>query len=137
MPTVADVRNGALDLTRGATTSAPTGALDKDTFLKLLTAQMRYQDPLKPTDQTAQLAQLAQFSSLEQMTNLVRETQSLANATKVDQAIALVGKQVTYKNADDQVVTGTVEKVTFNEGKPELTISGVKNVDPASITEVG
>ena len=46
------------------------GALDKDTFLKLLVEQMRYQDPLAPTDNAQMIAQLAQFSSLEQMNNL-------------------------------------------------------------------
>ena len=42
------------------------GASDFNTFLKLLTAQMRNQDPLKPMDSTEFVAQLASFSSVEQ-----------------------------------------------------------------------
>ena len=44
--------------------------LDKEAFLKLLVAQMKYQDPLEPTSNTEYIAQLATFSSLEEMQNL-------------------------------------------------------------------
>ncbi len=37
-----------------------------DTFLALLTAQLRNQDPLEPVDSTDFVAQLAQFSAVEQ-----------------------------------------------------------------------
>ncbi|MBQ9567754.1 MAG: hypothetical protein IJR31_06740, partial [Lachnospiraceae bacterium] len=43
--------------------------LDKQAFLKLLVAQMKYQDPMQPTDNTEYVSQLAQFSSLEAMNN--------------------------------------------------------------------
>lgn len=47
--------------------SAPTAlASDFETFLKMLTAQARYQDPLEPIDSTEYAAQLAQFSMVEQ-----------------------------------------------------------------------
>ena len=39
---------------------------DFNTFLTLLTAQMRNQDPLKPMDSTEFVAQLASFSAVEQ-----------------------------------------------------------------------
>lgn len=45
--------------------SAKIGA-DFDTFLSLLTAQLRNQDPLKPVDSTEFVAQLAEFSAVEQ-----------------------------------------------------------------------
>lgn len=41
--------------------------VSKDTFLKLLVAQIKHQDPLNPTDGVQFLAQLAQFSELEQL----------------------------------------------------------------------
>lgn len=39
---------------------------DFNTFLQMLTAQARYQDPLEPIDSTEYAAQLAQFSMVEQ-----------------------------------------------------------------------
>ena len=57
---------------------APQTKSEKDfqTFLKLLTAQMRHQDPLEPLDSTQFVAQLAAFSSVEQQieTNTKLET---------------------------------------------------------------
>ncbi|HTR16097.1 MAG TPA: flagellar hook capping FlgD N-terminal domain-containing protein [Acetobacteraceae bacterium] len=40
-----------------------------NTFLQLLTAQLKNQDPTKPTDPTQFVAQLAQFSQVEQQVN--------------------------------------------------------------------
>lgn len=137
MPSIPAVNNAALDLTKKQTSSeSQSSSLDKDSFLKLLTAQMRYQDPMNPTDQTGQLAQLAQFSTLEAMTNLTAQTESLAKAARTDWAVSLVGKQVTYKNEAGEELTGSVEKVKWNEGEPTLTIGGVDGIDPGKITEV-
>lgn len=56
---------GATSATSSA--SASTGLTsDFETFLKMLTAQARYQDPLEPIDSTEYAAQLAQFSMVEQ-----------------------------------------------------------------------
>lgn len=59
--------------TSGAATAATqptrtTSAIstDFDTFLQMLTAQARYQDPLEPIDSTEYASQLAQFSGVEQ-----------------------------------------------------------------------
>lgn len=51
-----------------AITEATTDGLSSDftTFLKMLTAQARYQDPLEPIDSSEYAAQLAQFSMVEQ-----------------------------------------------------------------------
>ena len=55
----------------GQSTQTPLTAgsqdLDKNTFLKLLVAQIKNQNPLNPADGAQFLSQLAQFSELEQM----------------------------------------------------------------------
>lgn len=49
----------------------------KDTFLKLLVAQIRNQNPLNPADGVQFLSQLAQFSELEQMMQIRTEIEAL------------------------------------------------------------
>lgn len=61
-------------------TSRSSAALtaDFDTFLKMLTAQARYQDPLEPIDSTEYAAQLAQFSMVEQQVKTNESLMALA-----------------------------------------------------------
>ncbi len=47
-----------------------TQKLDKDAFLKLMTMQLKYQNPLDPMDNKDMMAQMAQFTSVEQLKNL-------------------------------------------------------------------
>ena len=46
--------------------AATSSLADQSTFLKLLVAQLKNQDPSQPMDGTAFVTQLAQFSVLEQ-----------------------------------------------------------------------
>ncbi len=75
--------------------SALTG--DFNTFLKLLTAQMKNQDPLQPMASTEFVAQLAAFSSVEQQigsnTRLDQILGALAG-TGADGYAAWIGKEV-------------------------------------------
>ena len=52
----------------------------KDTFLKLLVAQLQYQNPLNPTDSTQFVTQLAQFSQLEQTTQMAEDISAIRTA---------------------------------------------------------
>ena len=50
------------------TTTDPTSSLgSENTFLQLLVAQIKNQDPTQPVDSSTFLTQLAEFSSLEQL----------------------------------------------------------------------
>lgn len=57
--------------------AAPKSASDKDTFLQLLVAQLRNQNPLQPADGASFLTQLAQFTALEQTTALKDEVSQI------------------------------------------------------------
>jgi len=52
-----------------ATPPSLAGAVDKNMFLRLLVAQLRHQDPMKPTDGMQFVSELAQFQQLEQAVN--------------------------------------------------------------------
>jgi flagellar basal-body rod modification protein FlgD len=61
----------------------PTGSLtNENTFLQLLVAQIKNQDPLNPTDSVQFIGQLVQFSQLEQLLGINQGIQTLVNAGK-------------------------------------------------------
>ena len=64
---------------------------NKDTFLKLLVAQIRNQNPLNPQDGVQFLSQLAQFSDLEQSVS-IREDLSAIRGILEAQNKAATGK---------------------------------------------
>lgn len=77
------------------------GVMGKDDFLKLLTNQLRYQDPMNPMKGAEFASQLAQFSSVEQLYNISTSLTESINANYVlTQAInnglsaGFVGKEV-------------------------------------------
>jgi flagellar basal-body rod modification protein FlgD len=53
---------------------------DYDMFLRLMTAQLKNQDPLQPLDGTEFVAQLAQFSGVEQQIKTNERLDSLLGA---------------------------------------------------------
>lgn len=77
-------------------------AVDFQNFLKLLTAQLKHQDPLDPADSTEFVAQLAQFSSVEQLVNANNKLDSIATAVVgggIDKYAAWIGKQAEASDA--------------------------------------
>ncbi|WP_432511018.1 flagellar hook capping FlgD N-terminal domain-containing protein [Kineococcus sp. SYSU DK001] len=116
---------------------------DKDMFLKLLVAQLKYQDPSKPADTTAFMAQTAQFSALEAMQDVATQSSTMVAAQNKLQASALVGQKVSYTDPNGKVVTGEVKSVSFTQGsaggtngEPVLNVDGV-SVVLSKVTGVG
>jgi flagellar basal-body rod modification protein FlgD len=70
-----------------------TKELGKDDFLKLMIAQMKYQNPMEPSKDLDFIAQTAQFSSLEQMNNLNSKAAELIYSGKLLYANSLIGKE--------------------------------------------
>jgi len=97
------------------------GELDKEAFLSLLVAQMQYQDPLEPTDNTEYISQLANFSSLEQMQNMNDSMNNVSKASDLQRASSLVGNYVTVTH-NYQDITGKVDSVKIKDGDAYLII---------------
>ena len=110
-------------------------ALGKDDFLKLLVAQLQHQDPMQPTDNAEYMGQLAQFSTLEQITNVGKEMERLRTSSQVDQAVALIGKEVGYTTADDTTATGVVDAVSIDDGEIHLKVGDTK-ISPSDVVSV-
>lgn len=117
------------------------GDLGKDAFLQLLVTQLRYQDPLNPQDNSEYIAELANFSSLEQMTNVVKNLEDLGKVVNnidtsvlVGQLSGMIGKKIDWieviNSADaegnpvsrSETMTGLVTGVTIVEGAPQIVV---------------
>ena len=106
--------------------------LGKDAFLKILTEQLKNQDPLKPQDDKEFIAQMAQFNSLEQMIELNKGFTEMSQRFGRGQSLALLGRQVTVNSGLDHdgnpiLVSGLVAAIEQNSsGTTKLTINGHK-----------
>jgi flagellar basal-body rod modification protein FlgD len=77
-------------------------ALGRDAFLKLLVAQLKNQDPLKPQDNAEFVAELAQFSNLEQTMGINDRLDLLSiqnSGLQNTEIVSLVGKQATVRGS--------------------------------------
>ena len=117
----------------GATRSTGT-SLGKDDFLKLLTTQLQYQDPLNPMNDQDFIGQMAQFSALEQMTNVADSVDRLGFSDQVTQAVSLIGHTVEWLK-DGQTASGPVESVSIQDGAIHLKI-GEDDITPSQVTSV-
>lgn len=119
------VRDGVVQETSASANSSSAktssnSSLDKDAFLQLLVAQMKYQDPLEPTSNTEYIAQLATFSQLEEM-------QNLSSNMSIQKAVGLVGANVIMKTVSSVTgqtfyTAGKVDYVVVENGKAYLAI---------------
>ena len=123
--------------TTPTTTSASDNAeLGKDQFLKLFVAQLQHQDPMNPMEDSDFMGQMASFSTLEQVTTMASANAARAANLQLSQSVGLIGRTVTWTDADDVSHTGVVEKVSHKDGQPVLTVSGTEGVDPTAITQI-
>jgi flagellar basal-body rod modification protein FlgD len=109
-----------------STTQQSAGATGNfDTFLKLLVAQIKNQDPTKPMDPTQTVTQLATFSSVEQAIQTNTLLTSLNNNTALSQASALVGRMAT---SADGSTSGVVKSVTLADTGLVATLANGKQI---------
>ena len=99
--------------------TTPNG-YDKDAFLQLLVAQMKYQDPMEPTSNTEYISQYATFTQVEELQNM-SATMSLSRAS------AYVGQTVQVSTTDSKGETktaeGVVDFVTYENGKAYVSVN--------------
>jgi len=114
------------------TTTGSTSLFDKDAFLKLLVAQVRYQDPSKPLDSSQFISQSAQFTTVEELQKLESAITQSSAAQRLLLSSSLIGKQVVGVAADGTAVNGTVTSVkisgstsTVVVGRQELPVESV------------
>lgn len=126
----------------GTTTGTPAAkspsatAFDKDTFMKLLVAQLKYQNPMSPTDSNEYMSQMAVFAQVEKLGALLTSQQASEAWQQRLSAESLVGRQVTGKGDDETTHTGTVTGVDLTGGSPQLSLSDGSRLALADVTTV-
>ena len=102
----------------------PNSSLGQDAFLKLLVAQLKYQDPMNPADGADFMAQTAQFTMVEKLAAMQKQGETTIASQKQLQAIQLVGKQVSYTDSVGMLREGVVQSARFTPDGQTLTING-------------
>lgn len=99
-----------------------------DSFLQLLTSQLRHQDPLSPLDATQFTSQLVQFSTVDQAirtnSQLERLT-GLVESSSLTSALGFIGREVAF--SADQVRIGA-------DGGASITYGLAETADQVAIT---
>lgn len=106
----------------GQTSTASAATVDYQSFLKLLVAQMKNQDPTAPMESTEYVAQLATFSQVEQQVQMNRKLDDILQASALSQASGLIGREVV---SHDGSVSGKVKEIKlFSDGVVAVLESG-------------
>ena len=99
-----------------AVTTATNDTLGKDAFLRLLIAELSNQDPLNPMEDKEFISQMATFSSLEQMQNMNKTLEGMAESNKFN-AVQYIGKAVAFtkgEGTEAEQVAAVVNHVWFD-----------------------
>ncbi|MGY1778985.1 flagellar hook assembly protein FlgD [Geodermatophilus sp. SYSU D01036] len=118
---------GGSPATYTATTAVDrSDQMGKDTFLQLLVAQMRYQDPNSPTSTTEFMSQTATFTQVEKLEEIAAQNAELLALQRSLSAGALVGHGVSWTAEDGTTRTGTVSSVRFGGDGPTAVVGGTE-----------
>lgn len=107
----------------------------KNDFLKLLTTQLKYQNPLEPMNSQEFAAQLAQFSSVERLMNIENAlTKSAEQSSQLNQvmsnnlAASLIGKTVRSEGDSINHISGNSEVLQYDlPSAAKLAIIDIKD----------
>lgn len=100
-----------------ASTNVSLNGLTKNTFLQMLAAQIRYQDPMAPIDNSTLVSQMAQLATMEVLQNLSEQVSRFEQYEKVMLSATLIGKQVSVRDHDGRSIEGAVEGISFEKGQ--------------------
>lgn len=105
----------------GDVSNLTRAGLGQEDFLKILLAQLTYQDPLKPMDNQEFISQMAQFSALQQSQESNSNLQTLLSIQSANQSFSLLNKNVEVIT-DTGAISGEVTSIRFENGTPLMTV---------------
>ena len=128
----------AINTTVANTASAATSVVGQEavaqnfqTFLQLLTTQLKNQNPLDPLDTNQFTQQLVQFAQVEQQMNMNSSLStliSLQKATQTSAALGFLGSTVVV-NGDTAALTGGKATWSFSTDKPASAVINIRSAN--------
>ena len=125
--------------THTATTQVSNAnGFDSETFLKLLVAQLKYQDPSDPASSSELMAQTATLAQVQSLDAIAEQNSQSLTLQKSLSAGALVGQTVSYTDSDGATKTGVVTavKISSDSAAESQAVIGGVDVDLARISQV-
>lgn len=102
---------------------SPLAGLDRDAFLKLLVAQLKYQDPTNPADTSQITTQSAQLTMVDRLNEMADAFKSANALSRMSLATALVGKDVSFLD-NGQFYWARVDGVSIDGDDIVLALGG-------------
>jgi len=134
-PIILPGATGAASTSSSSAAASAFSGMGGDQFMQLLMAEMENQDPLDPVQDKDFMAQITQINSLMEMDKVSTNMQTLTLSNQMIQAAGLIGKEVSYANADGTTKSGVVSGVTYQGSSISVTV-GDTQVDLSDITGV-
>jgi flagellar basal-body rod modification protein FlgD len=125
-----------------ATSTATTqisnkNGFDSETFLKLLVAQLKYQDPSDPASSSELMAQTATLAQVQSLDSIADQNDQMLTLQKSLSAGALVGQTVSYTDTDGAKKSGIVSSVKISsDDSGSVAVIGGVDVDLGRISAV-
>jgi flagellar basal-body rod modification protein FlgD len=133
--TTTTVSNDGTGVAPNTSVTNPATSLGEDAFLKLLVAQLQYQDPMSPSDNQQFIQEQATFSQVEALNSLKSTMTAMQASEQFAQGVSLIGKNVTYVDPKGNAGSGVVSAVSNASGSVELNVGGAA-VDSSWIVQV-
>lgn len=121
-----------------ASTASSTGSTSEDSnmFLQLMVAQMKYQDPMNPTDTSTMLTQNATFTEVQAIQEMQSEMGMVLSSQLAFGSAAMIGQNVSWVDANGTTQSGTVSGVSYTTSGPVVSV-GDQQVSLNSIGAIG
>ena len=110
------------------------GGMDGNSFLNLMIAQLKYQNPFQPMDASAMMQQTSSLTSVQTLQGLSALQKEILGMQEASTATGFIGKQVTATDASGASLSGVVSGVTYTATGPLLKVAG-SDVPIADITQ--
>ncbi|MBI9047923.1 MAG: hypothetical protein JEZ00_00770 [Anaerolineaceae bacterium] len=105
-----------------ATTESSTSNNNvEDTFMELLLAELRHQNPMEPMDSSQMVTQMAQMNSLQELQKITESLKAVDQSNQFLTASSLIGKKVAYL-MEDTYIEGVVSAISVDDKAISLLV---------------